>query len=137
MDPCMQQQYMLCLQQQQLEQQQQQRMRHRSTHSPLSQPYPTPGSPLYSPTHRSFNHHQTTKPSLPNITQQHISSPSGSPTHTPLPLSQSKLHQSPFTQPIQQQQQQQQSPLSPPVPQVHITSCGDLSAQVGACSHHD
>lgn len=120
----MQQQYMLCLQQQQLQQQQ---MRHQSTHSPTSQPYPAPVSPLYSPAHqRSLNrNHPLTKPPIPNLVHQHISSTTGSPTHNS--LTSSHQHQSPFTQ-------QQQSPLSPPVPQAHVSICDEPSNQVSSRS---
>ncbi|BFZ02451.1 hypothetical protein BsWGS_05492 [Bradybaena similaris] len=133
MDPCMQQQYMFLQQQQQLQLQQ---MRHRGTNSPLSQPYPSPISPLYSPPHhRSLNNHrQATKPQIPSV-HQHISSPTSSPTHSSLSSSQHNLHQSPLTQSTQQQQHQ--SPLSPPVPHVHITSCDDINSQVSMTQYRN
>ncbi|RUS70806.1 hypothetical protein EGW08_021426, partial [Elysia chlorotica] len=129
MDPsCMQQNnYMLCLQhlhqQQQLQHQQQQTqqpMRHRAAHSPHSQPYPTPVSPLFSTTHqRSLNHtRQSTKPGT-NLLKHHqhnIShSSAGSPTHT---------HQGHHQSPIASSPQQLPSGSSP-VPQVRVVNCDD------------
>ncbi|KAI8792921.1 CREB-regulated transcription coactivator 1 isoform X1 [Biomphalaria glabrata] len=137
MDPsCMKQPYMFNLQQQLLQQhQQQQQMRHHGAQSPLNQPYPTPVSPLYSPTHqRSLNHHrQTTKPSLP-YQHNHISSPSGSPTHSSQSHHQASFTNSQQSPPINQQQQ---SPLSPLVPHVHISNCDDLSVQASMTQYRN
>ncbi|GFR80566.1 CREB regulated transcription coactivator 1 [Elysia marginata] len=123
---CMQQNYLLSLQQclhqqQQLQHQQQQvqhPMRHRSAHSPHSQPYP---SPLFSTHHRSLNHtRQATKPSLPNAPQHHhhnmSNSPTGSPTHT---------HQGHHQSPILTPTSQQLTSGSSPVPQVRVVNCDE------------
>ena len=156
MDPCMRQQYLLCLQQQQQQlleqhqQQQQQQMRHRG--SPHAQgPYPNPVSPLHSPTYLRglHQHRQATKAGLPHNSSHsphnpQLGSPTGSPSQSvnasPLPPNSQPhpLHPGHFSPPLtpQQQnstpsQQQQQSQLSPPVPQVHITNCDDPITQVG------
>ncbi|XP_059179340.1 CREB-regulated transcription coactivator 1-like isoform X2 [Physella acuta] len=142
MDPCMRQ--YLCLQQQQqqqLQQQQQQQLRHQGTQSPLNQPYPTPVSPLYSPTHqKSLNHRQATKPSLPCYQHNHVSSPAVLSTQTPHLPSQSQTHSSNFTQSLHQNNnhqhnhQQQQTPL---VPQVHITNCDELGCQASMTQYRN
>ncbi|CAL1541615.1 unnamed protein product [Lymnaea stagnalis] len=105
-----------------------------SSPSPLSQPFPV--SPLYSPTHqRSLNHHrQATKPSLPCYQHNHISSPTGSPTHSPNAPSQSHLNQSPYTSPQHSNQPQQSPPL---VPHVHVTNCDDLGSQASMTQYRN